>query len=247
MGLEFEDDCSYYYRLAVTTPTLHLASPLYLIFEFSNRHLDAITVAALLQAALGGCTADFFVAQCSPLIFRFHVASPRVGEIILHQKPIRHRNYAFSFARSLSLLPPTPAAPDSCMSLATFLQVPEDLCLHFEGVVSMQLRSTVTIDPRHNRHGCRMYACVIQFPFTLHAHSMALILARLFGGCFSHFNVTDEGDSCFSFTIASPAVANLIAAMGDFHKRGMMIRFPRPSAMGGPARSLAGKTESPVH
>ncbi|XP_048568563.1 uncharacterized protein LOC125549121 [Triticum urartu] len=99
MGLEFEDDCSYYLRLDITTPVLHLASLLYIAFGYSNRHLDAIVVAALLQAVLGGSAAHFFVAQCSPLVFRFHVASARVAEMILAQTTLRFRNYSFSFTR----------------------------------------------------------------------------------------------------------------------------------------------------
>ena len=36
MGLEFEDDASYYLRLDITTLAVHLASPLYIIFHYSN-------------------------------------------------------------------------------------------------------------------------------------------------------------------------------------------------------------------
>ncbi|XP_048543844.1 uncharacterized protein LOC125522846 [Triticum urartu] len=226
MGLEFEDDCSYYHRLDITTPELHLASPLYIVFDFSNRHLDAIVVAALLQPVLGGSAADFFVAMCSPLVFCLHVASSRVAEIILAQTRVRHHNFAFFFTRTLPPLPPPPQAAASCMSLAHLLQIPDDLGLHFEGVAWSQLRSPVSIDPCNQPHGCRMYARVIQFPFALNATSMALILAHLFGGFHHSFNITDDGDSCFSFTVASQEVAKLIASMGDFHKKGMLIRFP---------------------
>lgn len=144
MGLEFEDDCDYYCRLAITTPQLHLAVPLYMVFEFSAHELDCTTVAALLQAVLGGAAMDFFVAMINPFIFRFHVASPRVAEIILDQSRVRHRNYAFSFARVIPLvasasLPPQWAA-HTCLSLAQLLQIPEDLCLHFQGLVWHHLR-----------------------------------------------------------------------------------------------------------
>ncbi|XP_045087760.1 uncharacterized protein [Aegilops tauschii subsp. strangulata] len=244
MGLEFEDDCNRYLRLDITTPELHLASPLYVVFDFSNRHLDTIVVAALLQAALGGCAADFFVAMCSPLIFRFHVASPRVAEIILDQSKVCHRNYAFAFARTL---PPLPSTAASCMSLARLLQIPEDLGLQFEAVAWSQLRSYVTVDPGRHPHGCRMYARVIQFSFTLSATSMALVLARLFGGCYLHFNTTNDGDSCFSFTVASPAVAKLIASMGDFRKRGMLLRFPWPMRTSAARSSLPGDAMPPSY
>ena len=106
------------------------------------------------------------------------------------------------------------------MSLAHVLQIPPDLGLQFEAVAWSQFRSHVTIDPGRQTHGCRMYARVIQFPFALNATTMALILAHLFGGSYHHFITTDDGDSCFSFTVASPAVAKLIASMGDYHKRG---------------------------
>ncbi|XP_073359899.1 uncharacterized protein [Aegilops tauschii subsp. strangulata] len=158
MGLEFKDDYSRYLRLDITTPALHLASPLYVVFDFSNRHLDTFTVAAMLQAVLGGSAADFFVAMCSPLIFRFHVASLRVAEIILDQSKVHHRNYAFAFTRTLPPLPPPPSTPASCMSLAHVLQIPPDLGLQFEAVAWSQFRSHVTIDPGRQTHGCRMYA-----------------------------------------------------------------------------------------
>ncbi|XP_040251644.2 uncharacterized protein [Aegilops tauschii subsp. strangulata] len=245
MGLEFEDDCNRYLRLDNTTPELHLASPLYVIFDFSHRQLDTIVVAALLQATLGGSAADFFVAMCSPLTFRFHVASPRIAEIILDQSKVCHRNFAF--ARTLPPLPPPPPTSASCMSLARLLQIPDDLGLRFESVAWSQLRSHVTIDSDRQPHGCRMYARVIQFPFTLNATDMALILAPLFGGCYHHFNTTDDGDSCFSFTIASPAVATLIASMGDFRKRGMLIRFPWPLRMGAARRPLSDDAMSPSY
>ncbi|KAM3387379.1 hypothetical protein ACQJBY_010298 [Aegilops geniculata] len=103
MGLEFEDDCSYYLRLAITTPALHLASTLYIVFGYSTRHLDAIVVAALLQAILGGSAAHFYVAQCSPLVFCFHVASARVAESSL-PKPLSA--FATTPSPSLGLCPP---------------------------------------------------------------------------------------------------------------------------------------------
>ncbi|XP_020177038.1 uncharacterized protein [Aegilops tauschii subsp. strangulata] len=245
MGLEFEDDCSYYLRLDITTPTLHLASPLYIAFGYSNRHLDAIVVAALLQAVLGSSAAHFFVAQCSPLVFRFHVASARVAEIILAQNNLRYRNYSFSFVRNLPSLPPPPRSAASCMMLAQLLQIPDDLGLQFEAVAWSQLRSHVTARPGSQSHGCRMYARVIEFPFTLNATTMALVLAHLFGGSYLHFNTTDDGDSCFSFTVASPGVAKLITSMGDYHKRGMLIRFPWPMLMGGARRLLRAEVMTP--
>ncbi|XP_048539919.1 uncharacterized protein LOC125519075 [Triticum urartu] len=245
MGLEFEDDCSYYLRLAITTPALHLASPLYTAFGHSNRHLNAIVVAALLQAVLGGSTAHFFVAQCSPLVFRFHVASARVAEIILAQTTLHFRNYSFSFARTLPSFPSPPHSAATCMTLAQLLQIPDDLGLQFEAVTWSQLRSHVTARSCYQPHGCRMYACVIQFPFTLNATIMALVLAHLFGDSYFHFEVTDNGDSCFSFTVASPAVAKLIASMGDYRKRRMLIRFPWPMLMSG-ARHLLSDDAMPL-
>ncbi|XP_044367464.1 uncharacterized protein [Triticum aestivum] len=233
MGLEFEDDCCYYLRLDITTPALHLASPLYITFGHSNRHLNAIVVAALLQAVLGGSAAHFFIAQCSPLVFRFHVASARVAEIILAQTTLRFRNYSFSFARTLPPLPPPSRYAATCMTIAQLLQIPDDLGVHFEKVAWAQCRSPVSIHPQNQQHGCHMYARVIQFPFALDASTISLILAGLFGGVHHLFNVTDDGDSCFSFTVASPDVASLIASMGDFCKLGMMIRFPWPLSMGG--------------
>ncbi|XP_044432179.1 uncharacterized protein [Triticum aestivum] len=232
MGVEFEDDCCYYLRLDITTPALHLASPLYITFNYSNRHLNVTVVAALLQAVLGGSAAHFFVVQCSPLIFRFHVASARVAEIILAQAPLRFRNYSFSFARTLPPLPPPPRSTATCMTLAQLLQIPDDLGDHFERVAWAQCRSPVSILTTTQLHGCRMYARVIQFPFDLDASLMSLILACLFGGIHHLFNVTDDGDSCFSFTVVSPDVASLIASMGDFRKLGMMIRFPWPLPWG---------------
>ena len=88
---------------------------------------------------------------------------------------------------------------------------------------------------------------VIQFPFALNATSMALILARLFGGFHHSFNVTDDGDSCFSFTVASQEVAKLIASMGDFHKKGMLIRFPWPPPLGGARGSIPGDAMPPSY
>ncbi|XP_020201659.1 uncharacterized protein [Aegilops tauschii subsp. strangulata] len=245
MGLEFEDDCSYYLRLDITTPALHLASPLYIAFDYSNRSLDALVVAALLQAVLGGSVAHFFVAQCSPLVFRFHVASARVAEIILAQTTIRCRHYSFSFVRKLPSFPHPPHSAATCMTLAQLLQIPDDLGFQFEAVAWSQLRSQVTVRSGCQSHGCRMYARVIQFPFTLNAVTMALVLAHLFGGSYLHFNTTDDGDSCFSFTVASPAIAKLIASMGDFHKRGMPIRFPWPQLMGGAQRPLRAAVKIP--
>ena len=80
---------------------------------------------------------------------------------------------------------------------------------------------------------------------SLYAVTMALVLAHLFGGSYLHFNTTDDGDSCFSFTVASPAIAKLIASMGDFHKRGMPIRFPWPQLMGGAQRPLRAAVKIP--
>ena len=78
MGLEFEDDCCYYLRLDITTPALHLASPLYITFGYSNRHLDAIVVAALLQPSwVARPPTSSSHNASSPLVFRFHVASAR--------------------------------------------------------------------------------------------------------------------------------------------------------------------------
>ncbi|XP_040243810.1 uncharacterized protein [Aegilops tauschii subsp. strangulata] len=240
MGLEFKDDCCYYLRLDITTPAMHLASPLYIVFDYCNHHLDAIAVAALLQAALGGSATDFFVAKCSPLIFRFHVASARVAELILAQSTIRHRNYSFSFARTLPPLPPPSHSVATCMSIAQLLQILEDLGLDFEGVAWAQCRSSVSIHPPNQPHGFRMYAHVIQFPFALDTITLGLILASLFGGVHHQFNVTDNGDSYFSFTVASTDVATRIASMGDFRKLGMLIRFPWPLPMGGARRSPSG-------
>ena len=90
-----------------------------------------------------------------------------------------------------------------------------------------------------------MYARVIQFPFALDASTMSLILAGLFGGVHHLFNVTGDGDSCFSFTVASPGVAKLITSMGDYHKRGMLIRFPWPMLMGGARRLLRAEVMTP--
>ncbi|XP_048552924.1 uncharacterized protein LOC125533258 [Triticum urartu] len=226
MGLEFEDDASYYLRLDITTSAVHLASPLYIIFHYSNRLLDATIVAALLQAVLGGAAADFFVAQCSPLVYCFHVASARIAEIILAQSTLCLCAYSFSFVRTLPPIPPSPPHIATCMPLAHLLQIPEDMGLHFESVAWAQCRSLVSQRPPNQPHGCRMYARVIQFPFTIDATTMGLILACLFGGIHHQFNVTDDGDSCFSFTMASTGVAALIASMGDFHKLGILLRFP---------------------
>ncbi|XP_044460374.1 uncharacterized protein [Triticum aestivum] len=242
MGLEFEDDASYYLRLSITTPAIHLASPLYIIFHYSNRRLDAIIVAALLQSVLGGAAADFFVAHCSPLVYRFHVASARIAEIILAQSTLRSRAYAFSFLRTLPPLPPSPPHDATCMPLAHLLQIPEDLGLHFESVAWTQCRSLISQRPPNQPHGCRTYVRVIQFPFTLDAITTSLILVCLFGDTHHHFNVTDDGDSCFSFTVASPAVAALIASMGDFHKLGILLRFPWPVPTGCAPCSPSGTT-----
>ncbi|XP_037482384.1 uncharacterized protein LOC119361128 [Triticum dicoccoides] len=232
MGLEFEDDASYYLRLNITTPAIHLASPLYIIFHYSNRRLDATIIAALLQSVLGGAAADFFVAQCSPLVYRFHVASALIAEIILAQSTLRFRAYSLSFLRTLPPIIPSPPNTATCMTLAHLLQIPEDLGLHFESVAWTQCRSLVSQCPPNQPHGCRMYVRVIQFPFTLDAITMSLILVFLFGGTHHQFNVTDDGDSCFFFTVASPAVAALIASMGDFHKLGILLRFPWPMPTG---------------
>ncbi|KAI4999785.1 hypothetical protein ZWY2020_004374 [Hordeum vulgare] len=59
---------------------------------------------------------------------------------------------------------------------------------------------------------------------------LSLILSTLFGGAFSHFNTTFDDERRFSFTVASPVIATLIASFGDFKRPSILLCFPNPTA-----------------
>ncbi|KAI4976572.1 hypothetical protein ZWY2020_050179 [Hordeum vulgare] len=187
--------------------------------------LHEILVAALLQAVIGGCAGDFFVAKCDSRTFRFLVSSRAVRDLLLREKPSCIRSCSFVFLPYLPLPPSSPSASIGCSSLDDFLRIPFDLSLQFESIALLHLGYPVTTSTP-NDHGCRMHAWLIQFPFKLDAKTLGLILSRLFGGDHTRLNVTFDDERRFSFTVASPAIAALIASFGDFIRPGILLRFP---------------------
>ncbi|KAI4974411.1 hypothetical protein ZWY2020_047691 [Hordeum vulgare] len=208
-----------------SSPFLHSSLPILVHFPRSTIALHETLVAALLQAVIGGCAGDFFVAKCDSRIFRFLVSSRAVHDLLLREKPSCIRSCSFVFLPYLPLPPSSPSASIGCSSLDDFLRIPFDLSLQFESIALLHLGSPVTTSTP-NDHGCRMHAWLIQFPFKLDAKTLGLILSRLFGGDHTRLNVTFDDERRFSFTVASPAIAALIASFGDFIRPGILLRFP---------------------